>query len=379
MTRTGILLLVFVCTTLPCGTCPVCRASDEDEIRAAIKGWWNGGYKIDPLLRTAEVLQKMGKDEACRRLLTLIEEKEGDGVPVRELCRLVFKAKKGSDFRRPRGGHGFLGGSSYDDWPLDPLAVVDGVPFVVTESLLFNNAGTWAESEKDYLKYCMKECDWNDAKFAPKSKAEKEKALEKLLSSKKWKEPLTDEQRERLRAQIRAPEDDEIKAAIKGWSWEDDYKVEPFLRAAEVLQKMGKDEACLRLRTLCTDKDGVPVGWLCRLVFKAKKDSEFRRQGIGEVGFLGATRSVDWPLDPFAVIDGVPFLVTEGGYLITVAPESDEDYLEYCMKECDWNDVRFVTKTKAEKEKALERLLSSKKWKEPLTDKEQDHLRAQIK
>ncbi len=168
MTRIVILLFVFVFTTLPRGTCPACEVSDEDEIRTAIKGWWNGGYKIDPFLRAAEVLQKMGKNEACRRLLALTEEKEGDGVPVGALCRLLFKAKKGSDFRHQLvGAVGFLGGTSYDDWPLAPITVVDGVPFLVPMNFHFL-AGA-PESDKDYLKYCMKECDWNDVKFAPKT------------------------------------------------------------------------------------------------------------------------------------------------------------------------------------------------------------------
>jgi len=178
-----------------------------------------------------------------------------------------------------------------------------------------------------------------------------------------------------------ASDKDDIKAAIKGWSWGDDYKMDPFIRAAEVLQKMGKDEACRQLRALTEEKngDGVPVSELCRLVFKAKKGGEFRRALIGAVGFLGETSYDDWPLDPFEVVDGVPFVVTNGFHLLAGQAETDKQYLEYCIKECEWNDVKFVPKPKAEKEKALEKLLSSKKWKEPLTDKERDCLRAQIK
>jgi hypothetical protein len=180
-----------------------------------------------------------------------------------------------------------------------------------------------------------------------------------------------------------ASDEDDFQAAIKGLSSTlgDDYKVDPYTRVAEVLQKMGKDKACRLLRSCTEQKDGrgVPVPNLCRLVFKVKKDSKFRRAMVGAVGFLGGTSYKDWPLDPFELVDGVPFVITDGSLVLAGEPESDKNYLDYCMKECEWNDVKFAPKTAAENEKALEKLLSSKKWQKPLTAAERDRLRAQIK
>lgn len=177
-----------------------------------------------------------------------------------------------------------------------------------------------------------------------------------------------------------ASDEDDFRAAIKECKsiFTKDYRVDPYIRAAQVLQKMGKDEACRLLRAGAGGGD-VPVHDLCRLVFKAKKDSDFRRARIGAVGFLGGTDYADWPLDPFEVVDGVPFVITDGSYLLGGAPEQSEDYLEYCIKECEWNDTKFAPKSEKEKERALDTLLASKKWKKPLTATERDRLRAQIK
>jgi hypothetical protein len=117
----------------------------------------------------------------------------------------------------------------------------------------------------------------------------------------------------------------------------------------------------------------MPIG------LQGKEDSNFRRAAIGAVGFLGGTEYKDWSLDLFEVIDGVPFVVTDGTWSIGGRPESDKDYLEYCISECEWNDMKFVSKSGKEKELALEKLLASKKWQKPLTATERGRLRAQIK
>jgi hypothetical protein len=199
------LLAAVLSIALSTGLGARCLASDEDDFRAAIKGWTSpnsGAYKADPYIGAARMLQRMGKDDSVRLLSTCADERDLPGVPVTSLCRLVFKAKKDSTFRRVgTGAVGFLGGTKYEDWPLDPFEVVGGVPFAVTD-------GSWmiggvAESDRKYLGYCVKECEWNDLKFKPKTAKEKEAALEVLLASKKWKTPLAEDERDRLRAQIK--------------------------------------------------------------------------------------------------------------------------------------------------------------------------------
>src|SRR5262245_34576771 len=77
MRRLAILLLAFISTSSSPHIATHCQAADEDDFRAAIKGWkptLGDNYKVDPYIRAAQVLQKMGKDEACRLLRTYTKE-----------------------------------------------------------------------------------------------------------------------------------------------------------------------------------------------------------------------------------------------------------------------------------------------------------------
>jgi hypothetical protein len=49
-------------------------------------------------------------------------------------------------------------------------------------------------------------------------------------------------------------------------------------------------------------------------------------------------------------------------------PETGEEYLHYCMTNCDWNTYSFHEVTADQKKEALAKLLSSNKVRQPLTD-----------
>ncbi|HEY1186560.1 MAG TPA: hypothetical protein VGE74_02835 [Gemmata sp.] len=158
------------------------------------------------------------------------------------------------------------------------------------------------------------------------------------------------------------------------------YKVDPYIATAGRLRGLGREKAITLLRAGAKDPkqpDDTVIA-LCRLLFTAKPRGEFRRPRLGAPGGLGGTDRTDWALEPIEVIDGVPFLVVDG-YDIGGRPESAEDYLEYCLKECDWGATEFKPKMVAEKQKALDKLLASPKWKKPLTADEKAYLAAQIK
>src|SRR5262245_47911083 len=94
-------------------------------------------YKPDAYIRTAMELQKMGKDAACQALLSSMSTNRDMRSYYKHiiLCRMLFKAKEGKPFRRPAmGGATFFGGTSYADWPLEPIELVDGVPFLISGS-----------------------------------------------------------------------------------------------------------------------------------------------------------------------------------------------------------------------------------------------------
>jgi hypothetical protein len=145
------------------------------------------------------MLQAAGKKRACETLEKFAkEDKHNNQVIV--LCRMLFIPKSKGDFRRPRiGAAEFMGETDYPDWPVEPIDLVDGVPFLIT--IGYRGSGI-PESGKSYLSYCIKNCDWSLHPFTPKSSAENKKSLEKLLASPKWNAELCEAEKMFLASQI---------------------------------------------------------------------------------------------------------------------------------------------------------------------------------
>jgi hypothetical protein len=157
------------------------------------------------------------------------------------------------------------------------------------------------------------------------------------------------------------------------------YRADPYILAATKLQALTKDEAYEALATVAEDKNQKnQVIVLCRMLFVRKPKGEFRGPLFGEACLLGGTAHADWPLEPIEVVNGVPFLISSGYWLIGV-PESAKSYLDYCVENCDWNTERFEVKSKDEKRKALVSLLASPKWNRQLREGERSFLELQIK
>ena len=161
-----------------------------------LPGFYSGGdrYKVDPYIAAAAKFQAIGKEKTFEAL-----KKDGGFDSTIVLARMLFTAKPKKEFRRPMIGEAsFLGGSSYEDWPLEPIEIVDGIPFLVVVGYSLSG-----RPEVSYLDYCIKECDWGAAEFKPRSMGEKKKALAKLLASPKWKKQLTADEKAFLSAQIK--------------------------------------------------------------------------------------------------------------------------------------------------------------------------------
>ncbi|AWM36053.1 hypothetical protein GobsT_61920 [Gemmata obscuriglobus] len=162
----------------------------------------NRAYRVAPYLHAAVLLQTVGEQVALETLTALAED-EDQGHKVIILCRMLFTARRGGEFRRPAiGVLGLYGGTEGADWPLEPIACVRGVPFLVYPApykLLagFPEPGSW------YLRYCAASCAWSNVQFALKSDAEKAEALGELLACGKWRSPLADHEVEGLAAQTR--------------------------------------------------------------------------------------------------------------------------------------------------------------------------------
>lgn len=141
----------------------------------------------------------------------------------------------------------------------------------------------------------------------------------------------------------------------------DKFKSSAYLKAAEALQKLGKEEATKQLKTLATKNTfpNYPVFILCRMLFVPRKGGDFRRHIIGQPNYVGhANGSITWPLAPIALVNGVPFMV-EIGVFGTGVPESPLHYLDYCLANCDWNPTQYQPHTKAELKSALKKLMGS--------------------
>jgi hypothetical protein len=158
-------------------------------------------YRVDPYLKAAEGLQAMGKEKAIPLLHKLASREAWPYTRTLTLCRLLFEARPKSTFRRALiGGAFFPGGTDYKDWPLEPVEIVDGVPFLIA---IGYGLGGFPEPPSLYVRYCEAKCQWSTFKFKPKSKKEKQKALDKLLSSPKLKGKLDKSDRAFFDAQIK--------------------------------------------------------------------------------------------------------------------------------------------------------------------------------
>lgn len=196
VTKLSLVFLTLLCITAK-------QVAVEHDGADALKGLpdlQSGEFKVDPYCRAAAALQAMGQDKANAILLQLAKTREQDNQVI-VLCLMLNTPKAKGEFRRPRiGAADFLGGTDYAEWPLEPIELVDGVPFVITHGYSVRRK---PEPSELYLKYCIEHCDWNSAKFERKTSKEKQQSLDKLLASRKWKAQLTDAEKEFLSSQIR--------------------------------------------------------------------------------------------------------------------------------------------------------------------------------
>jgi hypothetical protein len=157
------------------------------------------------------------------------------------------------------------------------------------------------------------------------------------------------------------------------------YRADTYIRTASELQSLDRSAALTKLRAMARDPHEAPrVIILSRMLFAPRPDSRLRRPTIGGAIFLGGSDYADWPQEPIEIVDGVPFLIANG-YILAGLAEDPEAYLRYCETQSDWSVVRYSAKTTQEKRDALNMLLTSRKWKTSLTDRERKFLTDQIK
>jgi hypothetical protein len=213
MQRCVMVLLLFSCG---CATTPPKQAYFDLSTLPSSgvnSGWSHKGpipasvytWNLGKFIPAAVTLQAMGREAGSQALLhtaSMVPEfnSSEDYEKVVVLCRMLFKFKDGVAYRYASlGGREFFGNTAIEDWPLEPIELVDGYPFWIVQGL---NSGGMREPVSVYVSYCITNCEWNTVKYRPLSVQEKHTALAKLLDSKKWKRPLSDMERWVLSSQI---------------------------------------------------------------------------------------------------------------------------------------------------------------------------------
>ena len=156
------------------------------------------------------------------------------------------------------------------------------------------------------------------------------------------------------------------------------FRPEPYLRVVLALQSIPKDEAISLIRKWSAQPDyNEQIVILCRMLFEAEDRSQFRRPGLGGAQFFGATTYDDWPLEPIALVNDIPFKIVFG-YILAGVAESGSTYFQHCVTKGKWTSRRYHIATTAEIQKAFDQLTDSKVWKKPLSDWEVRELKKQI-
>ncbi len=191
MKQIAVLLIIFA---MGCDSESVTTASSDsspyDEYET---------YSIKRTLDTARELQKSGTEEAIVQLKAWAKANPDDFRTI-VMCRMLFKGKESPLRRPPLGGAVFLGGTTYDDWPLEPIAIFEGVPILITQGYA---VGGEAEPVEVYLSYCIQEGTWVPERYEDKTNKQIKASLERFIAATEWKQELSDSEKQFLMSQAR--------------------------------------------------------------------------------------------------------------------------------------------------------------------------------
>jgi hypothetical protein len=169
-------LLVLTCSAADPTTAP----GDRPEAPRVDPFTFLDGYRIAHYLDAAAKLQALAPDERAARLRHLALDPTR-GSEVYPLCRMLFEATPGGEFRRPGiGAAHFIDGGRYEDWPLEPITLHQGVPILIVDA--YTLAG-YAERPDSYLEYCLTQCKWRDTTYATLRPDHGEAAVRDLIAS----------------------------------------------------------------------------------------------------------------------------------------------------------------------------------------------------
>jgi len=84
-------------------------------------------YKVDDYIHAAVALQAMGREAVCQALLASAKTNAGFDTRYYVLCRMLFTNRGTNEFQPPYSGHFAYMLGTESDWPLHPIALIDGM------------------------------------------------------------------------------------------------------------------------------------------------------------------------------------------------------------------------------------------------------------
>lgn len=153
-------------------------------------------FRIEPFLSVAKELQQLGQDKALARLR---DWAKGHQDQVIILTRMFFEKKGGGEIRPPMiGAPYFLGGTTYKEWPLAPIALYQGIPILITRGYAL---GGVPEPSEVYLDECLKDASWRRVNYTEADQTRLETIIEDFIKTANWKTPLSGDEERFLRRQ----------------------------------------------------------------------------------------------------------------------------------------------------------------------------------
>jgi hypothetical protein len=160
-------------------------------------------YRVKDILalcRELQWLEKRHENQGVAELMRMAVTGEPSEETAVVLCRLLFRSRTGDSLRRPwRGQPGFLGETTYSDWPLEPVHLFRGVPFHIVRG--------WAiaglpEPAPWYLAYCLRNGAWVAEDYPDRSDQELLAVAHAFVETGPWVDPRDEHERHFILSQV---------------------------------------------------------------------------------------------------------------------------------------------------------------------------------
>jgi len=184
--RVAFVFLTFMVGSLP----PTAVRADRPAVARSIP---NGddfarSYRISHYLGLAAEFQTLALRDRADRLRAMA--KDPSRFPdIFPLCRMLFEANAGGVFRRPLIGRASFLAGTYQDWPLEPIALFEDIPILIVRGY---SLGGKPESATQYVAYCLANCRRSDRKYTVPTTDRLRQTIDRFIASKPALRPHAD-------------------------------------------------------------------------------------------------------------------------------------------------------------------------------------------